>query len=284
MQARYYSNVQGRFTSADPLDPVLGKQGANHSEGAESEFRRYLGQPQNWNRYVYALNNPLKYIDPSGEAPTITARMNIVWERGTAQNGNQGFANEDAARKAAQKYIDYLKKAYGSLDIAFDISFTEGTAYRPNSTKDGEAQIDPSKKVEGALNVFLTSRSPNAMGAAFGRANGDIFLNVRANGESRLAHEVAHPFGLRDGPGGYNLTYPGAEWDIDVKSLPGMYRGTIKEGEDWVDDYRNATQTRCCVPSSEPWRGGNPVAYQVRRSPTTFDILRVGARRFTGKR
>ena len=209
--------------------------------------------------------------------------MNIVWELSTSENGHQGFANEEAARQAAQKYIDYLRKAYRSLDIEFDISFTEGTAQRANSTKSGEAQIDPGKKVAGALNVFLTSRHSNAMGAAHSRENGDIFLNVRANSESRLAHEVAHPFGLSSWPSGHNYTYLGSEWDIDT-SLPNMYGGSLKEGIHWVDDYRNATQTRCCAPATEPWRAGNPIGYQGRRSPTAYDILRVGAQRFTGKK
>ncbi|MGH9768139.1 MAG: RHS repeat-associated core domain-containing protein [Blastocatellia bacterium] len=49
-QARYFSNVQGRFTSVDPL-----------LESAE------LDEPQSWNRYSFVLNNPLVYTDPTGE-------------------------------------------------------------------------------------------------------------------------------------------------------------------------------------------------------------------------
>jgi RHS repeat-associated protein len=47
--ARYYSSTQGRFTSADPL---------------MSSAR--TSNPASWDRYVYALNNPLKYVDPDG--------------------------------------------------------------------------------------------------------------------------------------------------------------------------------------------------------------------------
>jgi RHS repeat-associated protein len=48
-QARYMSAAQGRFTSVDPLlasgNPV---------------------NPKTWNRYAYTLNNPLRYVDPTG--------------------------------------------------------------------------------------------------------------------------------------------------------------------------------------------------------------------------
>jgi RHS repeat-associated protein len=47
--ARYYSGAQGRFTSVDP-------ENAGASEG----------NPQSWNAYSYALNNPLLYTDPTG--------------------------------------------------------------------------------------------------------------------------------------------------------------------------------------------------------------------------
>jgi RHS repeat-associated protein len=47
--ARYHANIQGRFTSVDPLISSVS-----------------YGEPQSWNRYTYGLNNPLKYIDPTG--------------------------------------------------------------------------------------------------------------------------------------------------------------------------------------------------------------------------
>ena len=58
--ARYFSGAQGRFTSADPII---------HPEDSELEFDEFLGNPQQWNKYGYALNNPLRYVDPDGEAP-----------------------------------------------------------------------------------------------------------------------------------------------------------------------------------------------------------------------
>jgi RHS repeat-associated protein len=50
--ARYFSGAQGRFTTADPL--MASARASN---------------PQTWNRYSYALNNPLRYVDPDGLIP-----------------------------------------------------------------------------------------------------------------------------------------------------------------------------------------------------------------------
>jgi RHS repeat-associated protein len=49
-QARYFSPIQGRFTSPDP-----GNAGADPSD------------PQSWNGYAYVSNNPLTFTDPSGQ-------------------------------------------------------------------------------------------------------------------------------------------------------------------------------------------------------------------------
>jgi len=51
--ARYYGSALGRFTSADP-----------------SNLSVDFWYPQSWNRYAYALNNPLSVVDRNGLWPT----------------------------------------------------------------------------------------------------------------------------------------------------------------------------------------------------------------------
>ncbi|HLG13898.1 MAG TPA: RHS repeat-associated core domain-containing protein, partial [Blastocatellia bacterium] len=72
--ARYYSSAHGRFTSVDPL-----------------MANSHPGRPQGWNRYAYAFNNPLRFIDPDGQDPedenihkikTTTTTEVTVQERG----------------------------------------------------------------------------------------------------------------------------------------------------------------------------------------------------------
>jgi RHS repeat-associated protein len=59
MHARYYSPLWGRFLS---VDPVL-------------QIDRARRLPQQWNRYSYALANPLRFLDPQGT--DIAIRINF---------------------------------------------------------------------------------------------------------------------------------------------------------------------------------------------------------------
>jgi RHS repeat-associated protein len=64
--ARYYSGAQGRFTSADP----------------STRFDRAIASPQQWNRYGYVSNNPLRKIDPNGADELDLA---VGWVQGIGQ-------------------------------------------------------------------------------------------------------------------------------------------------------------------------------------------------------
>jgi RHS repeat-associated protein len=63
--ARYYSNIQGRFTSVDPenyqamLDP---------------------NDPQSWNVYAYVNNSPLGRVDPDGRGFFTKLKNWLVWD------------------------------------------------------------------------------------------------------------------------------------------------------------------------------------------------------------
>lgn len=48
--ARYFASRTGRFTTVDPVVPLVAS----------------LRDPQLWNRYAYVRNNPLRYTDPDG--------------------------------------------------------------------------------------------------------------------------------------------------------------------------------------------------------------------------
>lgn len=51
--ARYYGSSMGRFLSPDP-----------------TRLSQFFDDPQTWNMYSYAHNNPLSYVDKNGKWPT----------------------------------------------------------------------------------------------------------------------------------------------------------------------------------------------------------------------
>jgi RHS repeat-associated protein len=60
--ARYFSAKIGRFTTVDPA----------------YTWRENLVDPQRWNRYAYARNNPLRYVDPDGKAIDVVADIGFI--------------------------------------------------------------------------------------------------------------------------------------------------------------------------------------------------------------
>jgi RHS repeat-associated protein len=67
-----FGSSLGRFTSPDPYKIVAEVQVEQDKEKAAAMLYRYISRPQQWNQYVYAVNNPLKYTDPSGEKVDLT--------------------------------------------------------------------------------------------------------------------------------------------------------------------------------------------------------------------
>jgi RHS repeat-associated protein len=57
MTTRFHSSMQGRFTSADPLQP---------DSSHPNILLQFLTNPQNWNKYAYSRNNPVNNSDRSG--------------------------------------------------------------------------------------------------------------------------------------------------------------------------------------------------------------------------
>lgn len=94
-QARYYSYMQGRFTSPDDF--------INDTNATD---------PQSWNLYVYVRNNPLVFVDPTGMRATDFINLDSG-ERTHIDDGiDQVFAGDTAAINHVQETFNNNKSDY----------------------------------------------------------------------------------------------------------------------------------------------------------------------------
>jgi len=99
--ARYYDAEIGRFISADTVGPDPAK-------------------PQTFNRYSYTLNNPLRYIDPTGLYSVDILNANGIYEWNTAAelwgmllDADNGFWME----KDGERYTFQLEPGSNTLTL-----------------------------------------------------------------------------------------------------------------------------------------------------------------------
>ena len=75
MKARYYDGTRGQFLSQDPAHLLVG------DNRFEQKYNRKLGlhlaNPQGLNSYSYAVNNPLRFTDESGEILPFLAALGV---------------------------------------------------------------------------------------------------------------------------------------------------------------------------------------------------------------
>lgn len=100
--ARWYDPAAGRFISEDPVDA-------------------HPDQPLSFNKYIYCLNNPLKYIDPTGEdfwesVLGFLGEFAGMWIRGMIADAIEAIQlSLQYSINSGMKYQDALTKAFGDI-------------------------------------------------------------------------------------------------------------------------------------------------------------------------
>ncbi len=186
--ARYYGAWLGRFHSPDQL-------------GGDA------ADPQTWNRYAYARNNPLRYIDPNGQDGVEAAK----WIREKAQAVVDWGGTHDGAHYSSYTNVantmsilaDWLEAGSGTGDAIGSgaDSHDLGMALATDIGRVSSFMFSAATAVEGVFGDFAGSkRSPTIQE---NKASGDAFrdkvaADLRAQGRE-VATEVrkATPFGPR---------------------------------------------------------------------------------------
>jgi RHS repeat-associated protein len=189
--ARYFSGPQGRFTSADPLEIVT----------LENErFAEQISNPQNWNKYAYVRNNPLVYVDPTGEAAILAVNHPYARELAELQR------EYDSAHGLAKVWAG-IKLAFKSNEILptpFAISYEGAALARAGQSLEGSAQVftglgrNPTKVLEGMADG-VAFRRPDLLGSSptLGNIVGEVkdVAKLALTGQLRDAFKAASELG-----------------------------------------------------------------------------------------
>lgn len=186
MHARFYSAALGRFMSVD----------RGNSQRVTS--------PQTWNRYSYALNNPIKVIDPDGRE----------WRKFADQLGITRTLEQIAARSPDVKAtldlydgpdkpnLEFARAKLGELE---DTGMEEGGNFKATNVTDANFSYDIARMDQkGDMAQFFPSTGKFLTGARYeaGRITFSADLNLKFNALSPtksdketiriIIHEIGH--------------------------------------------------------------------------------------------
>jgi len=156
MQARYYSSTQCRFTATDPI-----------------YFQMMMAiDPQRFNLYAYARNNPLKFVDPDGErlylrGNTDWLRLNVLYEMvGGQENFDRYFQISDGqvvARTGVDSAtgnagVQLLAELVGSTDNYIYYAGTNGSEaaalFEGSFETNKKGEVKPTEAGKGRIKKF----------------------------------------------------------------------------------------------------------------------------------
>jgi RHS repeat-associated protein len=194
MHARFGSAMLGRFMS---VDPVLASAAS-------------VRQPQRWNRYVYTANNPIKFVDPSGE------RIQLMGTK--QQREDEMAALLTSMDSAAASYFITMTTANGEEFVVMAGGMTANDLAPGEPASTVEMAISSGATIQFFLgrNEFTDAHDGaytaqvNAQGKEDGKSSNSLIsidparIPDSANGvpetlSSIIQHELGHALGIAQG-------------------------------------------------------------------------------------
>ncbi len=209
--ARYYSSAQGRFTSPDELrssSREFALLGSGHPTEQALPYAD-LTNPQTLNKYAYALNNPLRYVDQDGHKPQDSADIRM----------QQAIKDLNSGRITEQQYWERLRG--GAVGVAAALAIVVAAR--------GGAPILSALSMWGARNPDKVQQIAQGVQEAAGGAPG---LTLGANSSLRAAEistgqRLATQLGVRleeSAHVGAEFVVAGANKTIDAMGTPDAYK------------------------------------------------------------
>jgi len=203
-EARYMSSARGRFTSPDPVFASIHR----------------VADPQQWNMYAYARNNPLSIADPTGLDFNLTCNQNngttcvggLQGQTTVAANGKNVFTATDVVMNkqgnAGAGHHDQFGNQYaGSFSQDSGVSFTntETGTTSSNSRFFAGQKAETDVNGSGALLGGIQGRFNSNCGGSC-EAKGSLFdlpghAGAVANAEKMIGASFEDNFNIFGGHG-----------------------------------------------------------------------------------
>jgi RHS repeat-associated protein len=213
--ARYFSSPQGRFTSPDPLMASA-----------------HVADPQSWNRYAYAGNNPLKYTDPLGLFPSPAYNCSETQknclnddQRRILENSQVKIGDETYSGQALWDYYNGQGKKGEAIQNAF-VNVTDSLG----SIKLGDGSTALSQVSS------VTALEPDRIKA---NISGSVYDSISQNKNFESVSGALHPgfdfasFKSRDKEGNIQFSFA-------PPPTPGGRPGAADIDHDLYNDWRHA--------------------------------------------
>ncbi|MCI0563542.1 MAG: RHS repeat-associated core domain-containing protein [Nitrososphaera sp.] len=180
--ARYYASTQGRFTSADNF--------LNDT---------HVYDPASWNLYVYVRNNPLRYVDPTGEEIFSTNLSDDEEKKLIADLQNKtGFKNiyfdknDKLVVDAKAGFEKGSAAARTQLLAAVDSTDTRFNLKSVDNLQVAFASVDAGTTVQQGGKTMRTEYTVSLDFGDFNRASGDNEAKAAFSIGLVALHEFAH--------------------------------------------------------------------------------------------
>ena len=212
--ARYYDPVIGRFTSIDPL--VL-----DEARMTNEDLLSILESPQKLNAYTYALNNPLRYLDPFGESLKNLFQGTIKMFEG----GMKVVLGYAGLVRSPGKAV--TKKAAGSGFVykgAVDIK----DGFKQVVTDSEVNPVLPEKMVNSSVRMIMTKKLSFIAKRAYKFLYDFDSLSQGAGKLGNFLDETASKLGQENNQQQINVSYP-FHWNIEGDAVQGDQKLTPKE-------------------------------------------------------
>jgi hypothetical protein len=151
--------------------------------------RTALVDPQQWNRYAYARNNPLRYVDPDGRA------IETPWDALNVGIGVASFAGNVAAGNVGGAVVDALGIVYDATATAVPVlPGGAGTAIR--AARAADKAVDLVRAGDKAADVARAAdRATDAAKAADNAREG---MGFTRSGKRQIDQANAEKYGGRN--------------------------------------------------------------------------------------